>query len=93
MFIKSQNEDVIFSLTDKGFLKGNVYAEDIYVNGKFYGTNIYGRKLFKKYLLGTYEEDEGEMVINEIFTMLKARTKYYTMPAPTMDLEDLGVIF
>lgn len=92
MFIKSQDSDVIFSLNDKGLFPGTIYTEDIYVDGKFYGTNVYGRRLFREFLLGTYEEDEGEQVISEIYTLMKAGVKYYAMPAPTLDIEDLGVI-
>mgnify|MGYP001305485274 FL=1 len=91
MFIKGQDSDVIFSLTDKGLFPGTIYTDDIYINGKFYGTNIYGKRLFKTYLLGTYEEDEGEQIVNEIYTLMRAGAKYYSMPAPSIDLEDLGV--
>jgi len=87
MYIKSQDGDVIFSLTDKAV----IFTEDIYINGKFYGCNIYGRKLFRRYLLGTYEEDEATQVISEIFALLKAGVQYYSMPAPTMDISELGV--
>lgn len=92
MFIKSQDGDLIFTLQNKGPFHGTIYTKDIYIRGKYYGTNIYGKRLFKTYLLGTYEENEGEMVINEIFTLLKAGVKYYSMPTPTLDLEDLEVI-
>jgi len=87
MYIKSQDGDVIFSLTDKAV----IFTEDIYISGKFYGCNIYGRKLFRRYLLGTYEEDEATQVISEIYALLKAGERFYSMPAPTFDLEDLGV--
>jgi len=91
MFIQGQDKNIIFTLTDKGLLKGTVYTEDVYINGKFYGTNVYGKNLFKAYLLGTYEEDEAEQVVSEIYTLLKARAKFYSMPNPSLDLEDLGV--
>jgi hypothetical protein len=91
MFILSQDKDTIFTLCDRGLFKGTIYSKDIYINGRYYGANIYGKTLFSKCLLGTYEEDEPEMVISEIYTLLKAGEKYYTMPAPSIDLEDLGV--
>lgn len=92
MYIISQDKNVIFPLIDKGLLKGTVYAEDIYIDEKFYGTNIYGRRLFRDYLLGSYEAGEAEQIITEIYRLMKAGEKFYSMPAPTMDLEDLGVI-
>jgi hypothetical protein len=89
MIIKSQDSDTLFPLTDKGF--GTIYLEDVYVNGRFYGSNIYGRRFFKSYLLGTYEENEAEMVIDEIFTMLKMGAEHYVMPQPTLELDQMGV--
>lgn len=91
MFIQSQDKDVIFTLADKGLLKGTVYTEDIYINKTFYGTNIFGKNLFKKHLLGTYEEDEAEQIVGEVYKLLKARCKFYAMPEAAMDLEELGV--
>ena len=91
MFIQGQDGNVIFSLSDKGLMKGTVYTKDIYNNGKFYGSNVYGKSLFQTYLLGTYEDAEAEQVISEIYKLLKAGARFYSMPAPTMDLQDLGV--
>jgi len=91
MYIVGQDRNVIFTLTDKGLLKGTLYTEDIYVNGKYYGSNVYGKNLLRTYLLGTYEEDEAEQVIEEIYRLLKAGVQFYSMPDPSMDLEDLGV--
>ena len=92
MFIISQDRDVIFTLQDKGLLKSTIYAEDVEIDGKYYGTNIFGETLFKTYMLGTYEAGETEQVIAEIYRLLKAGAKYYSMPDPSMDLEDMGVI-
>jgi len=91
MFILSQDRDTIFTLQDKGLFKGHLYAEDIEIDGHYYGTNIYGTTLFKTYFLGTYEEGEAEQVIAEIYRLLKAGEKYYSMPVPSLDLEDMGV--
>lgn len=91
MFILSQDRDTIFTLQDKGLFKGHIYANDIEIDGHYYGTNIYGTTLFKTYFLGTYEEGEAEQVIAEIYRLLKAGAKCYSMPDPSMDLEDMGV--
>jgi len=91
MYIVGQDRNIIFTLTDKGLMKGLVYTEDIYVNGQFYGCNIYGKNLLRTYLLGTYEEDEAEQVIEEIYRLLKVGVQFYSMPAPALDPEDLGV--
>lgn len=91
MFIKCQNNNIIFTLSDKGLLKGVIYTKDVYIDGKFFGINIYGQKLFKKYLLGTYEEDEAEQIVQEIYTLLKAGEQFYSMPDPVLNPEDLGV--
>jgi len=91
MFILSQDKDTIFTLSDKGLFKSAIYTEDVYVNGKYYGSNIYGKGLFKEYLLGTYDCDEVEQIMSEIFTLLKAGAEFYSMPAPTLEPEDLGV--
>jgi len=92
MYIKSQDGNVIFTLSDKGLFKGTVFTRDIYIKGKYYGSNIYGRRLFKKYFLGTFEEGEGEQVINEIYALLKAGAKFYSMPEAYLEPEDMGVI-
>jgi hypothetical protein len=91
MYIQGQDKNVIFALTDKGLMKGLVYTEDVYVNGKYYGANVYGKSLLRTCLLGTYEEDEAEQVVGEIYKLLKSGAQFYAMPCPTMDLEDLGV--
>ena len=98
MFIQSQDRNVIFTLTDKGLLKGHVFAEDQYdIDGDFMGCNVYGRNLLRTYLLGTYEKDEREdeaaQVVDEIYRLLKAGCCFYSMPAPQMDLEDLVTDF
>lgn len=91
MYIIGQDRNIIFTLQDKGILKGTIYTEDIEINGKYYGSNIYGRNLFTTHLLGTYEEGEAEQVVTEIYRLLKAGAKHYSMPTPSMDLEDMGV--
>ena len=91
MFIQGQDKNVIFTLSDKGFLKGQVYTKNIYINKKYWGSNIYGRNFFKKYLLGTYEGDEAEQVTSEIYALLKSGQEFYSMPNPSIELEDLGV--
>lgn len=92
MYIINQDHNVIFTLKDKGLFPGTIYTKDIYRHNRYMGTNIYGRRFLKKYLLGTYEDGEGEMVINEIFIMLKAGERYYKMPAPSLDLEDMEMM-
>jgi hypothetical protein len=91
MYIISQDRDIIFTLQDKGLLKSTIYAEDVEIDGKYYGTNIFGTNLLKTYMLGTYEENETAQIVAEIYRLLKAGAKCYSMPAPSMDLEDIGV--
>jgi DNA modification methylase len=91
MYIISQDRDIIFTLQDKGLLKSTIYAEDVEIDGKYYGTNIFGTNLLKTYMLGTYEENEAAQVIAEIYRLLKAGEKYYSMPVPSLDLDDMGV--
>ena len=86
MFIKGQDDNTIFTLSDKGINKGVVYTEDIYINNKYYGSNIFGRTLFHTYLLGTYEEDESDQVVAEIYKLLKSGAQYYSMPQPSIDI-------
>jgi hypothetical protein len=90
MYIISQDRNMIFTLTDKGLLKSTVYAEDIEIDGEYYGTNIFGSNLLRTNLLGTYEEGEAEQIIAEIYRLLKAGAMCYSMPTPSMDLEDMG---
>ena len=89
MYILGQDSNIIFTL-DKGLFRGIIHTRDIYVQGKFYGSNIYGKKFFRRYLLGTYENDEAEQIVREIYNLLKSGQKFYSMPAPTIDI-DLGV--
>lgn len=89
MLIQSQDKDILFSLPTKPLFSG-IYTKDIYVRGKFFGTNIYGKTLFGTYLLGTYEPEESEQVISEIFKLHKKGILYYVMPAPSGEF-DSGV--
>ncbi len=89
MYIQGQDKDIIFTLSDK-WLLSRIYTEDKIIRNKYYGTNIYGKALFRKHLLGTYESDEAEQIVNEIYTLLKAGKKFYAMPDPTIDPEDWG---
>lgn len=91
MYIIGQDRNVIFTLQDTGLLKGTIYTEDVEMGGRYYGTNIYGKNLLHTHLLGTYEENEAAQVIAEIYRLLKAGAKCYSMPDPSMDLEDMGV--
>ena len=91
MFIQGQDKNVIFTLSDKGLFGGVIYTKDIYIKKKYWGSNIYGRNFFKKYLLGTYEGDEAEQVASEIYALLKSGQEFYSMPNPSIELEDLGV--
>lgn len=92
MYILSQDRDTIFSLSDKGLFKGMIYAECIYnEEEQFRGCNIYGKTLFKTVLLGTYEIEEADQIISEIYRLLKAGEQFYSMPGVYIDLEELGV--
>lgn len=91
MYIQGQDRDIIFTISDKGPLKGRIYTEDKIIKDKFYGTNVFGKTLFKKHLLGTYETEEAEQIVAEIYTLLKAGKKFYAMPEPSIDPEDWGV--
>lgn len=92
MYIVSQDRDSIFTLTDKGLFKGMLYAECIYdEENEFRGCNIYGKSLFKTVLLGTYEIEEADQIVGEIYRLLKAGEQLYSMPLVYMDLQDLGV--
>lgn len=80
MYIQSQDKDTIFTLSDKGILKGCVFTKDHYIDGQFYGTNIYGKTLLKTVLLGTYEPEEAEQIVKEIYRLLRKGMKFYVMP-------------
>lgn len=88
MKILSQDKDLIFNFNS--FSK--IYAQDKYINGRYYGTNIFGKSLFKKHLLGTYEDGEAQLVVTEIYKLLKANSKvFYTMPEVALDLTELFI--
>lgn len=91
MYILGQDKDVIFTISDKGPLKGRIYTQDKIIRNKYYGTNVYGKTLFRRYLLGTYEPEEAEQIIGEIYTLLKAGERFYVMPEPSIDIKDWGV--
>lgn len=85
MRILSQDKDVIFNFNR--FSK--IYSQDIYHHEKYYGTNVYGKSLFKNHMLGTYEDGEAQQVVAEIYKLLKSKTKFYTMPEVALDLTEL----
>ena len=84
MYIQCKDKDIIFTLSDK-WLLSRIYTEDKII------TNIYGKALFRKHLLGTYEPEEADQIVAEIYTLLKAGKKFYAMPEPSIDPEDWGV--
>lgn len=92
MYIVSQDRDTIFTLTDKGLFKGLIYTDFVYnEDDEFRGCNIYGKSLFKTVLLGTYDTEEAEQIIAEIYKLLKAGEQFYSMPEVYIELEDMGV--
>ena len=91
MLILSQDRDEIFTLSDKGLFKGHIYIKVKYFQDILMGWNVIGCRLFKETLLGTYEEQDAQQVVQEIFKLIKSGAKHYTMPEPVIDLDDLGV--
>jgi len=91
MTILNQDRDEIFTLTDKGLLKSNIYIKVAYFQGQLMGYNIIGKRLFKEKILGTYDESEAQQIIQEIYKLMRYGVSYYSMPNPTLDLEELGV--
>lgn len=85
MHILSQDRDVIFNFNRFS----RIYAQDKYFKGKYYGTNIFGRSLFKKHLLGTYEDGEAQQVVTEIYQLLRIGQRHYKMPDVALDLSEL----
>lgn len=85
MHILSQDRDVIFNFNRFS----RIYAEDKYFNGKYYGTNIYGRSMFRKHLLGTYDDGEAQQILTEVYRLLKANQTHYKMPEAALDLSEL----
>jgi hypothetical protein len=85
MHILSQDKDIIFNFNGLS----TVYAQDVYRNGRYYGTNVYGKSLLKNHMLGTYEDGEAQQVVAEIYRSLKTKAKYYTMPEVALDLTEL----
>jgi hypothetical protein len=85
MKILSQDKDLIFNFN----WLSKIYAEDKYNNGKYYGSNVYGKSLFKNHMLGTYDEGEAQQVVCEIYKLLKSKEQFYTMPDVALDLSEL----
>jgi hypothetical protein len=92
MYIKSQDGDTIFSLTDKGLLKGQIYISEVYIDDRYWATNVFGRNLLRTYLLGTFDTTEdAENIVREIYKLLRMGVSFYTVPQP-LDTDDLDAL-
>jgi hypothetical protein len=88
MYIVPQDRDGLFTLTDKGLFKGEIFIRVQYFQGQLMGWNVIGKRLFKETLLGTYDEQDAQQVLQEIYRMLKLKVYMYSMPEAAMDIED-----
>lgn len=91
MTILNQDKDEIFTLSDKGLLKGRIYIRVQSFQGQLMGWNVVGKRLFRETLLGTYDEGDAQQIIGEIFNLLRAGQEHYVMPDAVLDLDELGV--
>lgn len=93
MQILSQDQDLIFNYSGVSFIyiKNKYHHSDNYKRNIYMGANIIAWS-FKggKVLLGTYDDDgEARQIMREIFNLNRGGIKFYTMPAPALDLSDL----
>lgn len=91
MTILSQDKDEIFTLSDKGLFKGQIYVRVQYFQNQLMGWNVIGKRLRRETILGTYDEQDAQQVVHEIYKLLRVGEKYYSMPEAALDLDELGV--
>ena len=79
MIIINQDQDD-FITNDKINIKLHTH------NGLFMGWNIYGRRLIKRVLLGTYDtEEDAKQIVQEIKRLKTSGCEKYVMPEASMD--------
>lgn len=84
MLITNQDRDATYQIR-KVFYKPVVYK------GVFFGWNIYGKGLFRRFLLGTRDtENEAKQIVSEIRRLMKKGKQHYAMPELVSDeLEEI----
>lgn len=84
MLITNQDRDATYQIR-------KVFYKPVFYKGVFFGWNIYGKGLFRRFLLGTRDtENEAKQIVSEIRRLMKKGKQHYAMPELVSDeLEEI----
>lgn len=84
MYITNQDRDATYRIR-------KVYYKPVFYKDILFGWNIYGKGLFRRFLLGTRDtEEEAKQIVSEIRRLMKKGKQHYAMPELVSDeLEEI----
>lgn len=84
MYITNQDRDATYRIR-------KVYYKPVFYKDILIGWNIYGKGLFRRFLLGTRDtEEEAKQIVSEIRRLMKKGKQHYAMPELVSDeLEEI----